>query len=485
MTTPGAIPLRIPWLPRLAYSLGNVAETLLSRIFELFVLFYYTQVLGLSGSIAGLAILLAMIADAVSDPLIGSYSDSLISRWGRRHTLMLASAVPSGLFFVALFAPPTALQGLALGGWLAITAIGLRVSVAFFHIPWSTQIAELSEDPRERVTLAVLRNIFGAAASFAVLALAFDVFFAPTEAYPRGQENPAAYLPFAAAIGGALTLLILLSAAGTYRRLRAIEGQQRLDPLRFSFADLWPAWRDLVFRFRNFRSLFLGSLFLLTAFSLFNAFALYLGTYFWELSGDQIKKWQFALIIGAAVTFVLGKPIVDRLPLPMLFRGGITVGVVLFALPILLRLVGVLPKDTDLALLVLQITNGVAGFALGIVMIVSAVMASETADDFERRTGRKAAAMLFGFIFLAIKTASGLGKLLAGVTIDLIDLPSAKEAHLITASQLGALGWSSVITLLVLGVLSVLAFSGYRSPKRSVVPMPPGTARSAANSGKA
>ncbi len=483
MSNSAFISQRIPWVPRLAYSLGNVAETILSRAFELFVLFFYTQVLGLSGSVAGFGILLAMIADALSDPLIGSYSDSLKSRWGRRHSLMLASAVPSGLFFVALFAPPSGLQGLALGAWLAFTAIGLRVSVAFFHIPWSTQIAELSEEPKERVTLAVLRNIFGALASFAILAVAFDVFFAPTELYPRGQENPEAYLPFAVAVGGALALLILLSAAGTYRRLRAIEGQQTHQPLRFSFAGLWPAWRDLVFRFPSFRSLLLGSLFLLTAFSLFNAFALYLGTYFWELSGDQIKKWQFALIIGAAITFLLGKPIVDRVSLPLLFRGGITVGVVLFAVPIMLRLVGILPSDPDVALLVLQVTNGMAGFALGLVMIVSAVMASETADDFEHRTGRKAAAMLFGFIFLAMKTASGLGKLIAGVTIDLIDLPSAQNADLITASQMNVLGWSCAITLLVLGTLGVLGFSGYRSPERKATKMGPGATGAVANSG--
>lgn len=465
------VPDRIPWPTRLAYSLGNVCEAILGRAFELFVLFFYTQVCGLSGTVAGAAILLAMIADAVTDPLVGAYSDSLKTRWGRRHAPMFASAIPTALFFVALFTPPAGLSPWAMGAWLAATAIGLRVALTFFHIPWSTQIAELSPDPRERVTLAVLRNIFSAVANFAVVAVAFDVFFVPTPEYPRGQENPGAYLPFAAAIAGTLVLVILVSAAGTWRRLQAVEASQSARSARFSLAALWPAWRDLILGFRNFRCLFLGSLFLLTAFSMNNSMGLYLGSYFWELSGDQIKQWQFAVILGAAVTLVVGKPIVDRVPHAPLFTSGIGIGTVLFAAPILLRLSGLLPAESAQVMPVLLAANGLAGLALGIVMIVSAVISAETADEYERRTAVKATAVLFGFVFLAMKTASGLGKLLAGVIVDLIRLPAAADAALITQAQLTSLGWWCAGTLLVLGALGVAGFAGYRSPARHV----PGT----------
>lgn len=456
---------RVPWLTRLAYSLGNVCETVLSRSFELFVLFFYTQVLGLSGTVAGAAILVAMIADAVTDPLVGAYSDSLKSRWGRRHAPMFLAALPSALFFVALFYPPGGISTLGLGAWLAFTAIGLRVSVTFFHIPWSTQIAELTEEPRERVTLAVLRNIFAAVANFAVVAVAFDVFFLPTEEFPRGQENPANYVPFAAAIGGVLILVILLSAAGTYRRLRDREANIPPSP-RFKLSALWPAWQEMVFRFKNFRCLFLGSLFVLTAFSMYNSMALYLGSYFWDLTGDQIKVWQFAVILGAAITLLVGKPIVDRVPHPPLFAGGIGFCVVLFALPLLLRLLGFVEVGSDAVMPLLRTTNGLAGLALGVVMIVSAVIASETSDDYQHRTGVNATALLFGFVFLAMKTASGLGKLLAGLIVDAVALPSAENADLITNAQLDNLGWWSAITLLLLGVFGVVSFSGYRPTQR-------------------
>ena len=67
--------------------------------YELFVLFFYSQVLGLPGTLTGLAILLSMIVDAVTDPVVGSWSDSIRSRLGRRHLPMLAAVLPVGLFF--------------------------------------------------------------------------------------------------------------------------------------------------------------------------------------------------------------------------------------------------------------------------------------------------------------------------------------------------------------------------------------------------
>ena len=93
---------------RLLYSSGVVNYALKDAAFGAFILFYYKQVLGLSGTLTGIAIAISIIWDAVSDPLVGAWSDNLRTRWGRRHPLMLASVLPIALSFIALFAPPTA-----------------------------------------------------------------------------------------------------------------------------------------------------------------------------------------------------------------------------------------------------------------------------------------------------------------------------------------------------------------------------------------
>ena len=65
---------------RLLYSSGVVNYALKDAAFGAFVLFYYKQVLGLSGTLTGLAIAISVVWDAISDPIVGAWSDKLRSR---------------------------------------------------------------------------------------------------------------------------------------------------------------------------------------------------------------------------------------------------------------------------------------------------------------------------------------------------------------------------------------------------------------------
>ena len=85
---------RVPLGIKLAYAVGRCAEAVKGRAFETFLFFYYVQVLGLPGSLSGLAVGIALFFDAVTDPLAGWVSDGWRSRWGRRHPFMIAAPLP-------------------------------------------------------------------------------------------------------------------------------------------------------------------------------------------------------------------------------------------------------------------------------------------------------------------------------------------------------------------------------------------------------
>ena len=74
--------------------------------FAYFLLFVYVQIFGLAPDLAGLAILLMLVFDAFSDPLVGYFSDRHRSSWGRRHPFMYFSAIPVSLSFFLLWDPP-------------------------------------------------------------------------------------------------------------------------------------------------------------------------------------------------------------------------------------------------------------------------------------------------------------------------------------------------------------------------------------------
>ena len=95
---------------KFAYGIGQLAEGLKNSALGTFVLFYYNQVLGLPGTLAGLALAIALFFDAFTDPFAGSISDNWRSKMGRRHPFMYASALPLGICFYLLFSPPEGLS---------------------------------------------------------------------------------------------------------------------------------------------------------------------------------------------------------------------------------------------------------------------------------------------------------------------------------------------------------------------------------------
>ena len=97
----GALPFRL----KLAFGVGQTATGAMNMALALFLLFYYNQVLGLPGTLAGLAVGASVLLDGVSDPLIGSFSDHWRSRLGRRHPFMYASILPLAVSFYLLFYP--------------------------------------------------------------------------------------------------------------------------------------------------------------------------------------------------------------------------------------------------------------------------------------------------------------------------------------------------------------------------------------------
>ena len=112
---------------KFAFGVGQLAEGLKTSALNTFLLFYYNQVLELPGTLAGLAVAIALVFDAVSDPLTGSLSDNWRGRLGRRHPFMYASAVPLAISFFLLFSPPEGLSEWGLFFWLATMVLLLSL----------------------------------------------------------------------------------------------------------------------------------------------------------------------------------------------------------------------------------------------------------------------------------------------------------------------------------------------------------------------
>ena len=145
----------------MSFGIGQAAEGIKNNAFTLFLLFFYVQVHGLSASLAGAALFIALCFDAVSDPIAGYLSDSWRSRWGRRHPFMYASAIPLAIAFYFTFVPPDGLGQWGLFAWLTAFTVLTRLAMTLYHVPHIALGAEMSDDYEERTSIVGYRTAFG------------------------------------------------------------------------------------------------------------------------------------------------------------------------------------------------------------------------------------------------------------------------------------------------------------------------------------
>ena len=143
---------------KLGYSLGDTASHFVWDLVNFWLIFYYTDVLGISPAWSTAIAILGTIMDAVMDPVVGIWADRTNTRWGKFRPFLLFGCVPFALFaFLSFFGPN--LQGDALIMYILPMFICLRIVYALVNIPYSSLGAVMTDDSIERAGLNSYRFV--------------------------------------------------------------------------------------------------------------------------------------------------------------------------------------------------------------------------------------------------------------------------------------------------------------------------------------
>lgn len=451
---------RVPFATKTAFGFGQLAEGVKNASFNLFLFFFYNQVLGLSGTLTGLGLLIATAFDALTDPLAGSISDRTRHRWGRRHPYMYASAIPLGITFALLFSPPTGLGEWGTFGWLVTFAVLVRGSMTLYHVPHMALGAELSTDYDERTTIVGFRTAFSMLGLASVVGVAWLVFFAPTPEFARGQLDPAAYPPFGLSFGCVIAVSVLVSALGTHDRIPTLP-QPKPDTPPFRFADLL---QDYGAALSNpaFRPFFVGVVIFFVMRGIQEVLGVHMSTYFWVLDQTQIASVGLSALPG----FILGVPLWVWVGRRIDKRPAFLCGLVLFSTmvlgPPIAKLAGWFPpNESAFYVPTLAIATMVAAFGASAGIVMAGSMMADIADEQELRTGQRNEGIFFGALAFAAKSTSGLGSFIAGLGIDFIDFPTQAEPSAVPEAKIVALGILYGPGIGVLAVAAIAVLSRY------------------------
>jgi GPH family glycoside/pentoside/hexuronide:cation symporter len=142
-----------------AFGAPTLGVGFLIVLLQIYYLKFATDALLLAPATMGVIFGLSRLWDAISDPLVGYWSDRTRSRWGRRRPWIAASVLPLLLCAYALWSPPAAMSGASLSAWVAISLFGFFTAYTLFSVPHVSLGAELSAEPHERSRVFAAREI--------------------------------------------------------------------------------------------------------------------------------------------------------------------------------------------------------------------------------------------------------------------------------------------------------------------------------------
>ena len=435
------------------YGVGSIAFGVHQFALTSALLLFFNQVVGLPAAWVGAAMMVTLIFDAITDPLIGEWSDHTRSRWGRRHPFMYASAVPAAVAFYFLFSPPLGWSQGHLLIYMALMLVTVRVLLSLYEIPSSALGPELTLDYDERTSLMSSRFFFGTLGGAGMSVLALQVFLRKDATHPLGLLNRAGYSQTAIAAGIAIFLSIMISCLGTHRFIASPAQEPKVRA----------TWREKLKEVsgtltnRSFLALSISGVVGAVATGLRQGLDFYISAYFWELTPAQMSYLAIAALLAAFGGVVLAPAISRWFGKKAAMIGVFFASAFASVTHIILRLLGLMPANGTRALFTIVLVFTFIAAILGLSgFIIATSMMADVVEDAAVSTGQRSEGLLFAANGLIAKCVIGVGTFLSGLILAWISFPQHATPGQVNPAILHHLG---VVFVPIVTIFSAIAIA--------------------------
>lgn len=393
---------------KIGYGLGDAASSMFWKLFTMYLLFFYTDVVGLSAAAVGTMFLVTRIWDTFLDPFIGVLGDRTESRWGKFRPYLLWVAVPFGICGILTFSTIGGSETAKLV-YAYITYTIMMMVYSLINVPYASLLGVMSANPQTRTEFSSYRMSFAFGGSILVLALVEPLtgLFSNMRLTPEGAPSMQFGWQMAAVVFAVMAVVMFfLTFALTKERIRPIKEER--GALKNDLKDLArnkPWWILLV-----------ASVMTLVFNSIRDGAAIYYFKYYIPDSAGWSFSFFSTSLTLVTIYLVLGQAfnIVGILCVPALTRrigkkmtyfsamAGATVLSIIFYF---------ISKDMIPLILLMQV---LISFCAGIVSPLMWSMYADIADYSEWKTGRRATGLIFSSSSMSQKLGWTIGGSLSG-----------------------------------------------------------------------
>jgi len=226
---------KLSWLQRIGFGSGDMAQNLIYQTISIWLLFFYTDVFGLTPGVAATMFLVVRLVDVIWDPIVGTFIDKSNPSWGKYRSWLILGGIP--LVILAILCFWNGCSGSVLYAY--ITYVGMSMCYTLVNVPYGALNSSLTRDTNEITILTSTRMFMANLGALCVktLPLILAVFVPASQrtADSGTPTDPGAWFTTISIF--AITGLILLIFCFTQTKERVVMNQQEAANVKVS--DLW------------------------------------------------------------------------------------------------------------------------------------------------------------------------------------------------------------------------------------------------------
>lgn len=443
--------MKISLSKKIYYGVGSLGYSAISTTLSNFIMFFGTTVLGVSGTLIGIAVSISVVWDAVSDPIVGHYSDNLNSPLGKRHPLMLVGILGMAAFNLIIWLIPVSASEGVKFIWILSSLLSIQTFCTLFATPYLALGLDMTKDPHEQTSLQAIKTIFFLLGM--VLPTIFMFIFMPSGS-SQGQLSAVGYINISY-VSSAICLIVgIITYFGTLKSATPYENiPVKKEKISAVFSDI-----KNILKKKNYRNIIVGYSVSLIASSILTGAGLHMFTYCFHFNSQQISIIMGALLFGTMLSQLVWGKISKKIGKKLALIRGLSIGIMAIILVWGIFII----RDFISTETLLWITFPailIAGFGTGVLYSLPiSIFADIMAQDSEL-IGKNKYGTYSSITTLAYKLANAFSLFLIGIMLDLIKFSSIHPVQ--PQSVQNGLGIVVILGMIISLGASILLYNKY------------------------
>lgn len=418
---------------KLCYAVGNLGYGTISQTMTTFIMFFGTSILGIKGSLVGLAVAISAFWDGISDPIMGYISDTTKSKvWGRRLGYLLFGTIGVVIFNILLWSVPSSFSEMSKFFWLVIILLFMETFNTSFATPYVALGIDIAPGYNEQSVLQGYKTVFFIIGM--VLPSLLMMVFMPANG--QGQLYQQGYIYISYCTSALCLICGIICIIGTLKRVKEMPQYRTKKREKNAFFKIFYNF-FITLKRKNYGSIIISYAVALIASAFLTSVGMHLFTYTFHFNTTQIPILMTILFIGAIVSQPFWIAISKRLDKkPALIWEYITIIIGIFCtfwIFVFRDFMGIV-----VSFYIVLPCIFFCGFGTGALYSLPISMFADNITMDKIRTGENNSATYSGYMTFAYNIANSLALLIIGFMLDIIKFdPSAPVQALKVQNALG------------------------------------------------